>query len=215
MQVIHPCKCQTQIELNKKNKCAILINATNNALIAQVESGTEHIKIYYPSGLKPTRSNVLDERHVAAISGGTNYYPFYPSNNMIEQLDKLLAPFTEDEPVYQVSLRIMKEILSHIESDDDFRVTAFISILEMMLSEKPNAQGMLIVRRNRDVAQGTGALLSPNDWALGGQYTASTVLTMYKVTGKKGWGGQELWVPNIKLPNDLIYYDVQEDDSST
>ena len=191
------------------------INATNNALIAQVESGTEHIKIYYPSGLKPTRSNVLDERHVAAISGGTNYYPFYPSNDTIEQLDKLLAPFTEDEPVYQVSLRIMKEILSHIESDDDFRVTAFISILEMMLSEKPNAQGMLIVRRNRDVTQGTGALLSPNDWALGGQYTASTVLTMYKVTGKKGWGGQELWVPNIKLPNDLIYYDVQEDDSST
>lgn len=90
-----------------------------------------------------------------------------------------------------------------------------ISILEMMLSEKPNAQGMLIVRRNRDVAQGTGALLSPNDWALGGQHTASTVLTMYKVTGKKGWGGQELWVPNIKLPNGLIYYDVQEDDSST
>lgn len=132
-----------------------------------------------------------------------------------EPLYKLLAPFTEDEPVYQVSLRIMKEILSHIESDDDFRVTAFISILEMMLSEKPNAQGMLIVRRNRDVTQGTGALLSPNDWALGGQYTASTVLTMYKVTGKKGWGGQELWVPNIKLPNDLIYYDVQEDDSST
>ena len=37
---------------------------------------------------------------------------------------------------------------------------------------------------------------------------------MYKVTGKKGWGGQELWVPNIKLPNDLIYYDVQEDGSS-
>ena len=105
----------------------------------------------------------------------------------------------------------MKEILSHIESDDDFRVTAFISILEMTLSEKPNAQGILIVRRNRDVAQGTGALLSPNDWALGGQYT---VLTMYKVTGKKGWGGQELWVPNIKLPNDLIYYDVQEDGSS-
>ena len=191
------------------------INATNNSLIAQVESGTEHIKIYYPNGLKPTRSNVLDERHVATISGGTNYYPFYPGNNTIEQLDKILAPFTDDEPAYQVSLRLMKEILSHIESADDFRVNAFISILEMMLSDKPNAQGMLIVRRNRDVAQGTGALLSPNDWALGGQYTSSTVLTVYKVTGKKGWGGQALWVPNIKLPSDLIYYDVQEDESST
>lgn len=157
----------------------------------------------------------LHQHQTLRIAMMIGMVPFYPSNDTIEQLDKLLAPFTEDEPVYQVSLRIMKEILSHIESDDDFRVTAFISILEMMLSEKPNAQGMLIVRRNRDVTQGTGALLSPNDWALGGQYTASTVLTMYKVTGKKGWGGQELWVPNIKLPNDLIYYDVQEDDSST
>lgn len=191
------------------------INATNNSLIAQVESGTDHIKAYYPNGLKPTRSNVLDERHVATISGGTNYYPFYPGNNTIAQLDAILAPFAEDEPVYQVSLRLMKEILLHITSEDDFRVASFISIIEMMLSEKPNAQGILIVRRNRDVAQGTGALLSPNDWALGGQYTASAVLTMYKVTGRKGWGGQELWVPNIKLPSDLIYYDVQEDESST
>lgn len=191
------------------------INATNNSLIAQVESGTDHIKVYYPNGLKPTRSNVLDERHVATISGGTNYYPFYPGNNTIAQLDTILAPFAEDEPVYQVSLRLIKEILSHITSEDDFRVASFISIIEMMLSEKPNAQGILIVRRNRDVAQGTGALLSPNDWALGGQYTASAVLTMYKVTGRKGWGGQELWVPNIKLPSDLIYYDVQEDESST
>ena len=191
------------------------INATNNSLIAQVESGTDHIKVYYPNGLKPTRSNVLDERHVATISGGTNYYPFYPGNNTIAQLDAILAPFAEDEPVYQVSLRLMKEILLHITSEDDFRVASFISIIEMMLSEKPNAQGILIVRRNRDVAQGTGALLSPNDWALGGQYTASAVLTMYKVTGRKGWGGQELWVPNIKLPSDLIYYDVQEDEAST
>lgn len=191
------------------------INATNNSLIAQVESGTDHIKVYYPNGLKPTRSNVLDERHVATISGGTNYYPFYPGNNTIAQLDAILAPFAEDEPVYQVSLRLMKEIRLHITSEDDFRVASFISIIEMMLSEKPNAQGILIVRRNRDVAQGTGALLSPNDWALGGQYTASAVLTMYKVTGRKGWGGQELWVPNIKLPSDLIYYDVQEDESST
>ena len=191
------------------------INATNNSLIAQVESGTDHIKVYYPNGLKPTRSNVLDERHVATISGGTNYYPFYPGNNTIAQLDAILAPFAEDEPVYQVSLRLMKEILLHITSEDDFRVASFISIIEMMLSEKPNAQEILIVRRNRDVAQGTGALLSPNDWALGGQYTASAVLTMYKVTGRKGWGGQELWVPNIKLPSDLIYYDVQEDESST
>ena len=79
-----------------------------------------------------------------------------------------------------------------------------------MFSEKPSAQGILIVRRNRDVAKGTGALLSPNDWSLGGSFSDRIVLTMYKVTGRKGWTGRELWVPNIKLPNNMVYYDVRE-----
>ena len=51
------------------------INATNNAIISQVEQGIDDVKIYYPEGLNPTRKNVLDTDHVAAISGGTNYYP--------------------------------------------------------------------------------------------------------------------------------------------
>ena len=63
-----------------------------------------------------------------------------------------------------------------------------------------------------DVAQGTGALLSPNDWKLGSEFPSKLVLTMYQVTGGKGWGGRPLWVPNIKLPGDIIYYDVIEDD---
>ena len=40
----------------------------------------------------------------------------------------------------------------------------------------------------------------------------SVVLTIYQVTGNKGWGGQQLWVPNIKLPNDVMYYDVIEEE---
>ena len=80
-----------------------------------------------------------------------------------------------------------------------------------MLAEKPAAQGMLIVRRNRDVAKGTGALLSPNDWALGASYQDQVVLTMYKVTGRKGWGNRELWIPNIKLPSNTVYYDVEDE----
>ena len=64
------------------------------------------------------------------------------------------------------------------------------------------------MRRGRDVAKGTGALLSPNDWRLGGSFTDQVVLTMYKVTGRKGWNGRELWVPNIKLPSNTVYYDV-------
>lgn len=189
------------------------INATNNSIIAQVEQGINDIKIFYPPGLNPTRKNVLDNKHVEMISGGTNYYPFYPDNDSIEDLSKLLEVFLNEEPYYQVNLRMIKEILSHIISSPDFKLQAFISIIDTILAEQPAGQGILIVRRNRDVTQGTGALLSSSDWKLGGEFTSKIVLTMYQVTGKKGWNGKELWIPNIKLPHDIIYYDVLENES--
>lgn len=187
------------------------INATNNSIIAQIERGIDNIKIYYPNGLNPTRKNVLDNDHIEMLSGGTNYYPFYPDNDSIEDLSHLLHPFNDDEPYYQVSLRIIKEILSHIIPSPDFKLHTFVSVIETILSEQPAGQGVLIVRRNRDVAQGTGALLSPNDWKLGGQFPSKIVLTLYQVTGSKGWGGKPLWVPNIKLPEGAVYYDVSEE----
>ena len=187
------------------------INATNNAIISQVEQGLDDIKIYYPEGLNPTRKNVLDTDHVEAISGGTNYYPFYPDNDTIEDISNLLSVFSEAEPYYQVSLRLMKEVLSHVIASPDFKLKSFMSIIDVMLAEAPTTQGILIVRRNRDIAQGTGALLSPNDWNLGGSFPRKIVLTMYQVTGTKGWGGKQLWVPNIKLPDGAVYYDVIED----
>ena len=116
------------------------------------------------------------------------------------------------EGIGQVNLRLIKEIFNHVISDADFNVKAFISVLDTMLAEKPADQGVLIVRRNRNVSKGTGALLSPNDWQLGASVTDKVVLTMYKMTGEKGWDGKQLWVPNIKLPDDTIYYDVVEDD---
>ena len=188
------------------------INATNNSIIAQIERGLQEIKIYYPNGLNPTRKNVLDNDHVEILSGGTNYYPSYPDNDSIEDISNLLEKFAESEPYYQVNLRLIKELLSHIIPSPDFKLKAFQSVLDTIISDQPTGQGILIVRRNRDVAQGTGALLSPNDWQLGNSFTNSVVLTMYQVTGNKGWGGQQLWVPNIKLPNDVMYYDVIEEE---
>ena len=188
------------------------INATNNSIIAQVERGIEDIKIYYPEGLNPTRKNVLDNDYVEIISGGTNYYPFNPDNDSIETISQLLENFSNDESYYQVNLRFIKEILSHIIPSPDFKLTAFQSVIDTILSEKPAGQGILIVRRGRNVAQGTGALLSPNDWQLGASFQDKVVLTMYQVTGAKGWGGKQLWVPNIKLPHNTMYYDVIENE---
>jgi len=106
---------------------------------------------------------------------------------------------------------LMKEIFAHIKTSADFKLASFNAIIDTMLAELPTTQGVLIVRRGRDVAKGTGALLSPNDWQLGGSFPRKVVLTMYQVTGTKGWGGKPLWVPNIKLPDGSVYYDVIED----
>lgn len=188
------------------------INSTNNSIIAQAERGLQDIKVYYPEGLNPTRKNVLDNDHVEIISGGTNYYPYDPDNDSIEELSKLLDTFSETEPYYQVSLRMIKEIFNYIIPSPDFKLDAFVSVIDIMLSETPAGQGILIVRRGRDVAQGTGALLSPNDWSLGASFTDKVVLTMYQVTGTKGWRGKRMWVPNIKLPDKTVYYNVNEED---
>lgn len=187
------------------------INATNNSIITQVERGTADVKIYYPEGLNPTRKNVLDNKKLAIISGGTNYYPYSLENDTIDDIDKLLDAFDDSQPCYQVSLKLMQKIFSHIKSEDDFKVSVFSSIIDMFLSDKPAGQGVLIVRRNRNVSKGTGALLSPNDWQLGASVTDKIVLTMYQMSGEKGWGGEKIWVPNIKLPENLVYYDVTDD----
>ena len=56
------------------------------------------------------------------------------------------------------------------------------------------------------ISKVTGTLLSPTDRALGDDFPDELVLTLYKVTGNKGWNGNQLWIPNIKLPGDYTYY---------
>ncbi|MGC6174025.1 Z1 domain-containing protein [Lacrimispora sp. 38-1] len=186
------------------------INATNNSIISQVERGIKDVKIYYPEGLNPTRNNVLDTNKLIVLSGGTNYYPFSPDNDSIEEINTLLEVFSEKEPSYQVSLRLIKELLKHISSEDDFKIQSIIGVIETLLAEKPTGQGVLIVRRERNVAKGTGALLSPNDWQIGASIRDKVVLTMYQMTGDKGWNGKKLWVPNIKFPDGIVYYDIND-----
>lgn len=199
------------IDANLYNLFANL-NATNNSLIAQVEAGVQNIKVYYDPSINPTRANVIDNKHVATISGGTNYFPTDPDNDDIEALDKLLEPFSSDEKYYQVSLKLIDGILSHISGGDGFAMGSFRSCIRMLLAETPTAQAALIVRRERNVAKGTGALLSPNDLAVGNAISDKTVLTLYKMTGEKGWNGRKLWVPNIKLPGNVVYYDVDDEE---
>lgn len=185
------------------------INQTNNSIIHQIENksnGTD-IKIFYPQGLKPTRNNVIDRKAVSIYSGGVNYFPCCPLNKNLADLDELLRPFEND--VYSVNLKLMIKILDNIDSElGDWKSGVFISFLNTLLASNSSEQGMLIVRRNRDIGKSTGTLLSETDRLLGNQYQDQTVLTMYKITGNqdKGWDGRQIWIPNLKLPGTCIYY---------
>lgn len=185
------------------------INRTNNSIIKQIVSSNNgnNIKIFYPTGLKPTRKNVLDKRAVDIYSGGVNYFPFYPVNKTVAEIDKILEPF--DNNLYTVSLKLIKKLIEHMDSEvDDWNTKVFIGFINTFLAINPAAQGKLIVRRDRDIGKGTGTLLSPSDRKLGDEYTEEVVLTIYKITGniEKGWDGEKLWIPNIKLPGNYAYY---------
>jgi hypothetical protein len=182
------------------------INATNNSIISQIErKKPEDVKLHYPKTIKPSRKNVLDKETVLALTGNVDYFPLSPDNKSIETLDNILSKFGDD--VYSVNLNIFIKILEQIISESvDWKPNNFIEILQSILSEKPGSQGKLIVRRGRDIGKGTGTLLSPNDRKLSKSITDFPVLTMYKVTGTKGWNGREIWIPNIKLPGDDVYY---------
>lgn len=184
------------------------LNAANDSMTSQLRQGVEHIHFYYPEGIAPTRKNVIDSDKQIMLNGGVNYTPFNPGNDSIRALDDLLKPFDERVSYYQVSVHLIIELLTHIRSDDDFSAKDFISALNALSASDPIMQGILIVRRNRDLAKGTGAVLSSDDWNLSKSFTSKVVLTMYKVNGIKGWGGRKLWIPNIKLPDDMVYYAV-------
>lgn len=75
------------------------INRTNNSIISQIENAGNgvDIKVYYPTGLRPTRKNVLDNKVVGMYTGGVNYFPFYPTNKSIDDLDESLKGFADGE----------------------------------------------------------------------------------------------------------------------
>ena len=183
------------------------INTTNNSIIKQIETSTGNgdVKLFYPTNLKPTRKNVIDKKAIGIYSGGVNYFPFAPTNKDISVIDKMLEPFSDD--VNSVSLKFIIKVLEQVNSEtDDWSPDMFIGFINTIVATNPIAQGKLIVRKNRNIAKGTGTLLSPNDRALGDQITEEVVLTMYKVTGDKGWEGQQLWIPNIKMPGQYVYF---------
>lgn len=185
------------------------INEQNNSIYAQLSSGIQKVKISFPDGIAPTRKNVLDKKKLKYIVGGANRYPDLVENVSLSDIDNILAS-SFGEKFIKVSYSVAEEILSHIRSlDSDFSIESYQGIFQEIQAESPDEQVVLIVRTNRRVTQGTGALLSPDDWKLGADFTDCVVLTLYKIDGGNGWGADPVWVPNIKLPTNRVFFVVR------
>ena len=189
------------------------LNIANDNLIKQVEAGNSNIQLIYPPELTPTRANVLDNRIINLISGGTNFFASSPIEANLNTIDEIVLPYKNQEYSI-VDIDEIIRILKLTGSTDlcDFDTNKFIYCIVALAHKRPSCRCILIVRTDRDIAKGTGTLLSPNDRQLGDKFKNDVVLTMYRVKGsqEKGWNGKPVWVPNIKLPNGYCFYDTIE-----
>lgn len=187
------------------------LNSSNRILINQIISnGLEGLQIIYPKNIKPTRKNVLDKGSLNILVGGVNFFPKSPSENNVSVLDSLLQDFDESD-FHSITGELMIQILSNIERNEieEWSSEKFVNCINALIKKRPSQRFSLIVRRDRDIGRGTGTLLSPIDRLIGDRLEDSTVLTIYRVKGSKskGWLGNPFWIPNIKFPEGVCFYD--------
>lgn len=187
------------------------LNAANNLLLKQVEENLNKIQIIYPSYIRPTRKNVVDNSCLNLIQGGINMFDSAPLNINVETINNIISSYSTS-PSVDVDADLIIKLLSLVKSEhvEVFNTSKFIACIQGLKAKIPNLKCKLIVRTERDIAKNTGTLLSPNDRALGDSFNNEVVLTMYRIIGNrdKGWDGDPLWIPNIKFPENICFYDM-------
>ena len=191
----------------------VSLNESNEILIKQIENGIDNIQIIYPAGIRPTRKNVLDNKYLNLIVGGVNMFASNPIPNYTQDVDNIVDAYTNLEYV-DVPAEILISILKKTGSAEqtDFDSKKYISCIKALQEKRPTIKCRLIVRVNRDISKGTGTLLSPTDRKLGDKFNDDITLTIYRVNGStdKGWDGMPIWIPNIKFPDGICFYDIVE-----
>ena len=186
------------------------LNSSNRNIINQIhDKGIEGIQVLLPPGINPTRKNVIDKSALSIIAGGVNFFPLYPNEKENIELDSALNEYSEEELSYQVEIEEVISILGKFNETNDNFMSRFINCIRALCDKRPIVKCRLIVRRGRDIGKGTGTLLSQTDRELGDSFSEDIALTLYKIVGsiEKGWQGKPFWIPNIKLPSDICYYD--------
>lgn len=191
----------------------VALNEANDILIKQIENGLDDIQLLYPEGVRPTRKNVLDNKYLNMIVGGVNMFASYPTSVHTQEINELIeyAAGSEFVDVTADELISILELIV-LENSSDFDTNKYVSCIKALRDKRPSVKCRLIVRIDRDISKGTGTMLSPTDRLLGDKFNYDIVLTMYRLVGSvdKGWESKPLWMPNIKFPDGICFYNTLE-----
>lgn len=189
------------------------LNKSNEMLIEQVTHGLENLQVILPADISPTRKNVLDSKYLNAIVGGMNFFASDPVDSNTEVIDSIVSQYGDalSVPTDKETVINLLQLVGSCDSQD-FSSQKYISCVHALCAKRPSIKLRLIVRKNREISKGTGTLLSENDRKLGSKFDDEIVLTLYRVNGEvaKGWNGKPLWIPNIKFPKNICFYDTFE-----
>lgn len=189
------------------------LNKSNEMLIEQVTHGLENLQVILPADISPTRKNVLDSKYLNAIVGGMNFFASDPVDSNTEVIDSIVSQYGDalSVPTDKETVINLLQLVGSCDSQD-FSSHKYISCVHALCAKRPSIKLRLIVRKNREISKGTGTLLSENDRKLGSKFDDEIVLTLYRVNGEvaKGWNGKPLWIPNIKFPKNICFYDTFE-----
>ena len=189
------------------------LNKSNEMLIEQVTHGLENLQVILPADISPTRKTVLDSKYLNAIVGGMNFFASDPVDSNTEVIDSIVSQYGDalSVPTDEETVINLLQLVGSYDSQD-FSSQKYISCVHALCAKRPSVKLRLIVRKNREISKGTGTLLSENDRKLGSKFDDEIVLTLYRVNGEfaKGWNGKPLWIPNIKFPKNICFYDTFE-----
>lgn len=188
------------------------INSSNEVLYDQIEQGNfDKLQLMFPPGVKPTRDNVVDKSKLDILVGGVNYFPPNPDQSNAFALDPMLEAYDSKVREHEIDTETAISIMSQIKDDkiNNWNISSYISALRALSSEKGFVDKViLIVRRDRNIGNQTGTMLSEDDRRLGSSISDKSVITLYRNVGDtdKGWDGVPFWMTNLKLPKGKVFY---------
>lgn len=183
------------------------LQESNAKLASVVKSGElKNLQIILPSGIKPTRSNVIRRDAYALLVGGTNMFPASPDQLNACLLDSLLSDFNENE-VYEIGVDLAKKLVSAASVEREWPSNRLNRAIGEITQSGVGVK--LLVGRKRNIGR-TGTMLAENDRQLGNQLGNDFVITAYRVIGQKEklWQGSPFWMINVRLPDGFVYHQV-------